>query len=49
MYMWERAAELDLAVVEDLTGTHTTPAEDVTLQSLGARGVRGSASEPTQP
>ncbi|MFC7840001.1 hypothetical protein [Streptomyces sp. NPDC057382] len=49
MYMWERAAELDLAVVEDLTGTHTTPAEDVTLQSLGARGARGSASEPTQP
>ncbi|MGM9348146.1 hypothetical protein [Streptomyces salinarius] len=49
MYMWERAAELDLSVVEDLTGTHTTPAEGVTLQSLGARGARGSASEPTQP
>lgn len=49
MYMWERAAELDLAVVEDLTGTHTMPAEDVALQSLGARGARGSASEPAQP
>ncbi|MFC8369918.1 hypothetical protein ACFUIT_18400 [Streptomyces sp. NPDC057239] len=49
MYMWERAAELDLAVVEDLTGTHTMPAEDVALQSLGAGGARGSASEPTQP
>ncbi|WP_228121226.1 hypothetical protein [Streptomyces fagopyri] len=49
MYMWERAAELDLAVVEDLTGTHTMPAEDVVLQSLGARRGRGSASEPTQP
>jgi hypothetical protein len=49
MYMWERAAELDLAVVEDLTGTHTMPAEDVALQSLGARGARGSASEPTRP
>ncbi|MFF4760331.1 hypothetical protein [Streptomyces sp. NPDC001292] len=49
MYMWERAAELDLAVVDDLTGTHTMPAEDVALQSLGARGARGSASEPTQP
>ncbi|MFC8393060.1 hypothetical protein [Streptomyces sp. NPDC057238] len=49
MYMWERAAELDLAVVEDLTGTHTMPAEDVALQSLGAGGARGSASEPAQP
>ncbi|MEU6803238.1 hypothetical protein ABZ931_19815, partial [Streptomyces neyagawaensis] len=31
MYMWQRAAELDLAVVEDLTGIHTMPAEDVAL------------------
>ncbi len=49
MYMWERAAELDLAVVEDLTGTNTVPAEVVALQRLGARGAGGSASEPTQP
>ncbi|MFD7204335.1 hypothetical protein [Streptomyces sp. NPDC059893] len=49
MYMWERAAELDLAVVEDLTGAHTMPAEVVALQRLGARRARGSASGPTQP
>ncbi|MFE2070447.1 hypothetical protein ACFXDH_50205 [Streptomyces sp. NPDC059467] len=49
IYLWERAAELDLAVVEDLTGTHMMPAEVVALQRLGARGARGSASEPTQP
>ncbi|WP_143652206.1 hypothetical protein [Streptomyces sp. 13-12-16] len=35
MYMWERAAELDLAVVEDLTGTHTMPAEVVAPQPFG--------------
>ncbi|WP_247708852.1 hypothetical protein [Streptomyces sp. C3-3] len=31
-YMWERAAELDLAVVEDLTSTNTTPAHGVERQ-----------------
>ncbi|MFI5887475.1 hypothetical protein [Streptomyces sp. NPDC051554] len=38
MYLWERAAELDLAVVEDLTGAHTMPVEVVALQRLGTRG-----------
>ncbi|MFD5453611.1 hypothetical protein [Streptomyces olivaceus] len=37
MYMWKRAAELDLAVVEDLTGAHTMPAKVVARQRLGAR------------
>ncbi|MFE9991804.1 hypothetical protein ACFYRK_33700 [Streptomyces sp. NPDC005381] len=36
MYMWERAAELDLAVVEDLTGAHTMP----------GRGRRAAALRP---
>ncbi|MFF4054166.1 hypothetical protein ACFYZ5_47340 [Streptomyces chartreusis] len=35
MYMRERAAELDLSVVEDLTGAHTMLAEVVALQRLG--------------
>ncbi|WP_430480030.1 hypothetical protein ACQZM9_29860 [Streptomyces sp. P11-1] len=35
MYMWERAAELDLAVVEDLTGAHTMPAKVVAPQPFG--------------
>ena len=29
MYIWERAADLDLAVVEDLTGTNAIPAHGV--------------------